>query len=174
MYGISETAHLTKYDKNPCNFTPEWNGPVKHPALKTPVFIPKYLPYSCVMISAATFEAPKIEWVVLSILIVSLIPFLKKKLIFVEQCGPGKLARQIDILENGFRISDRIDLTQDVKKLYRADKFSLRHVASSKYFSINELNTNEELDWDGASVVTSERFIKWENLIMDDDEKAKA
>ncbi len=102
-----------------------------------------------------------------------LIPFLKKKLIFVEQCGPGSLARQIDILGNGFRISDQIHLKQNVKKLYWADKFSLRHVASSKYFSINELNKNHELDWDGASVVNSERFVKWENLTMDDGEKAR-
>ncbi|MEE3233045.1 MAG: hypothetical protein VX294_02680 [Candidatus Latescibacterota bacterium] len=91
-----------------------------------------------------------------------LIPFLKKRLIFVERCGPGRLARQIDILDDGFRVTDQLDLTADVKKLYRADKFSLRHVASSKYFSLNELKQCEDIDWNGSDSVRFERFVKWE------------
>jgi hypothetical protein len=97
-----------------------------------------------------------------------LIPFLKKRLIFVERIGPGRLARQIDILDDGFRITDQLELTGDVKKLYRAHKFSLRHVASSKYFAFNELRHLEELDWDGSNSVTVERFVKWSSFGVSD------
>ena len=91
-----------------------------------------------------------------------LIPFLKKRLIFIERFGPGRLARQIDILDDGFRITDQLKLTGDVKKIYRAVKFSLRHVASSKYFAFNELDQVETLDWDGSNIVSIERFVRWD------------
>ena len=92
-----------------------------------------------------------------------LIPFLKKRLIFIERFGPGRLARQIDIMDDGFRITDQLKLTGDVKKIYRAVKFSLRHVASSKYFAFNELDQVETLDWDGSNSINIERFVRWDS-----------
>ena len=83
-------------------------------------------------------------------------------MIFIERFGPGRLARQIDILDDGFRITDQLKLTGDVKKIYRAVKFSLRHVASSKYFAFNELDQVETLDWDGSNIVSIERFVRWD------------
>ena len=65
---------FTKYDKKPCNFAPEWFGPVIQPALKQTVFSPSFLPYSWTIKSAYAFETPKKLCVQLSIENFSSIP----------------------------------------------------------------------------------------------------
>src|SRR6266851_4343796 len=55
------SAIFTKYERKPCNSTPECDGPVRQPPRNMPTFILKYRPYSCATRSAAAFEAPKSE-----------------------------------------------------------------------------------------------------------------
>jgi len=78
-----------------------------------------------------------------------LIPVLKRRLIFVDRSGPGHFSRKI-ILERGMlNIEDSLTMERESDQIYLADKHSLRHVASSKYYSSDELSERSLLEWCG-------------------------
>ncbi len=79
-----------------------------------------------------------------------LIPLLKKRLIFVDRIGPGRYARQIRLDRGMLHIEDELTLERGARRAYSADKFSLRHVASSKYYAADELVGRPPLQWQGT------------------------
>ena len=57
--------HLNEVGEEAVHHRPRMPGPVRHPPRKQTVFIPKYLPYSWTIASAASFETPNSECFVL-------------------------------------------------------------------------------------------------------------
>ncbi len=88
-----------------------------------------------------------------------LIPLLKKRLIFVERKGAASFARQVELATDALLIEDEINVKTGVRRLYVADKFSLRHVASSKYYQAGELVTPPRLEWSQVQRVRVQRRI---------------
>ncbi len=78
-----------------------------------------------------------------------LIPMLKKRLIFVDRAGPGRYARQLSMGQGTLQIEDELTLEHGARRAYAADKFSLRHVASSKYYAVDELTERSSRQWQG-------------------------
>jgi hypothetical protein len=82
-----------------------------------------------------------------------LIPLLKKRLIFPDRGGPARFSRCIRLVGQAIEIEDSLEVEDQQALLYAAGKFSLRHVASSKYFRPDELEGNEPREWRGVSRV---------------------
>ena len=90
-----------------------------------------------------------------------LIPSLKKRLIFVDRRSPARFARAIRTGGQRLEIEDRIELAGRGGRLYQAGKFSLRHVASSKYYQPDELAAVDGDGWQGVGEVGVRRHIDW-------------
>lgn len=88
-----------------------------------------------------------------------LIPMLKRRLIFVDRQGPASYRRRIRADEGTIRIEDHIHAARLAPSIYLADKFSLRHVASSKYFQPDELSARSFLGWEKVREVQVQRQI---------------
>lgn len=92
-----------------------------------------------------------------------LIPVLKKRLIFVDRKGPARFSRQLNFERDALFIEDELNLETDAKRLYAADKFSLRHVASSKYYQAGELAAVPDMQWRQARRAVVRRRIDIES-----------
>ena len=90
-----------------------------------------------------------------------LIPTLKKRLIFVDRRSPARFTRTVCTGAEALEIEDRIDFNGVVGRLYPAGKFSLRHVASSKYYQSDELAAPAEEGWSGVRQVAVHRRVDW-------------
>jgi len=88
-----------------------------------------------------------------------LIPMLKKRLIFVDHKGPARFARQLSFVGDELLIDDEIDVESSARRLYAADKFSLRHVASAKYYQAGELGALAEGTWQRVRRVVVKRTV---------------
>lgn len=71
-----------------------------------------------------------------------IINIIKRKLIFIESKLNVKFIRNIIINENQIDIIDKINSDKTLDGLKKACKYSLRHVASSKSFVIDELEND--------------------------------
>ncbi len=78
-----------------------------------------------------------------------LIPVLKRRLIFVNRSGSGHFGRKICLEQGMLYIEDNLTMELESHRMYLADKYSLRHVASSKYYSVEELSERSSLKWFG-------------------------
>ena len=78
-----------------------------------------------------------------------LIPVLKRRLIFVDRSGPGHFSRKINVEQGMLHIEDNLTVERESDQVYWADKYSLRHVASSKYHAADELSERSALEWRG-------------------------
>ena len=76
-----------------------------------------------------------------------LIPLLKKRLIFVDRRSQACFERRVRPGRDGVEVQDHIWADRPLARVYPADKFSLRHVASSKYFEMGELSEGETTGW---------------------------
>ena len=56
---------------------------------------------------------------------------------------------------------DQIDIGDIKGRLYPACKFSLRHVASAKYYQADELAAPESAGWSGVRQVAVHRRVDW-------------
>ena len=90
-----------------------------------------------------------------------LIPNLKKRLIFVDRRSPARFARAIRTGGQRLEVEDRIELAGRGGRLYQAGKFSLRHVASSKYYQPDELAAVDGDGWQDVGEVVVRRHIDW-------------
>ena len=72
-----------------------------------------------------------------------LIPSLKKRLIFVDRRSKARFARKISTGPDALEIVDEICVDPVGASVYPASKFSLRHVASSKYFQTVSISSQE-------------------------------
>ena len=90
-----------------------------------------------------------------------LIPSLKKRLIFVDRRSKARFARKISTGPEALEIVDEINVDPVGASVYPASKFSLRHVASSKYFQTDELAESEGEGWSGVRRVVIRRRIDW-------------
>jgi hypothetical protein len=90
-----------------------------------------------------------------------LIPSLKKRLIFADRRSPARFVRKIRTGREALEIEDRIEIGEAGGRLYPACKFSLRHVASSKYFQADELAGPESEGWSGVRQVAVRRKVDW-------------
>lgn len=88
-----------------------------------------------------------------------LIPMLKKRLIFVDHKGPARFARQLSFVGDELLIDDEIEVESSARRLYTADKFSLRHVASAKYYQVGELRALAVATWQRVRRVVVKRRI---------------
>lgn len=88
-----------------------------------------------------------------------LIPFLKKRLIFAGKKAPANFSRRVCIGEQEIEIEDRIWCERRISLISMADKFSLRHVASSKYYQPDELVDRERMSWNQVQRVHVHRRI---------------
>ena len=98
-----------------------------------------------------------------------LIPMLKKRLIFVDRRSPARFARAIHIGSQRLEIEDRIELVGRGGRLYRAGKFSLRHVASSKYYQPDELAVVDREGWQGAGTIVVRRRVDWSTGVVESE-----
>ena len=96
-----------------------------------------------------------------------LIPSLKKRLIFVDRRSPVRFARSVCTGGEALEIEDRIDLNGVDGRLYPAGKFSLRHVASSKYYQPDELAAPAEAGWSGVRHVAVHRRVDWTTGVVE-------
>lgn len=92
-----------------------------------------------------------------------LIPLLKKRLIFVDQKGPARFARQLSFVSDELLIEDEMELESGARRLYAADKFSLRHVASAKYYQAGELAAPSAGEWQQVRRVAVKRRVDLRN-----------
>jgi len=88
-----------------------------------------------------------------------LIPVLKRRLIFADRRGPARYHRRIQAEAGGLCIEDYLEVAAPLPAIYAADKFSLRHVASSKYFQPDELNPPAPLRWEQRRRVRVRRQV---------------
>ena len=68
-----------------------------------------------------------------------LIGFLKNKMIFISKESMCYFERKILLNDKGINIEDKITSPELMEEVYSADKFSLRHVSSSKSFHEGDL-----------------------------------
>ena len=90
-----------------------------------------------------------------------LIPHLKKRLIFVDRRSATCFERRIRTGSAGLEIEDRIQIGESGARLYPACKFSLRHVASSKYYQADELAEPDNEGWTEVREVAVRRLVDW-------------
>jgi hypothetical protein len=90
-----------------------------------------------------------------------LIPHLKKRLIFVDRKSATRFERRIRTGSAGLEIEDWIQIGESGARLYPACKFSLRHVASSKYYQADELAEPDNESWTGVREVAVRRLVDW-------------
>jgi hypothetical protein len=90
-----------------------------------------------------------------------LIPSLKKRLIFVDRRSEAHFVRKIHTGREALEIEDRIHIGDTGGRLYPACKFSLRHVASSKYYQADELAAPDAEGWSGVRQVAVHRRVDW-------------
>ena len=88
-----------------------------------------------------------------------LIPLLKKRLIFVDRRSNARFARKISTNHTALEIQDEIEF--EGGRLYPACKFSLRHVASSKYYQADELAEIAAEGWSRVRKVIVRRRVDW-------------
>jgi len=89
-----------------------------------------------------------------------LIPLLKKRLIFVDRRSRARFERRVRPGPEGVEVQDHIWADRPLARVYPADKFSLRHVASSKYFAMGELSEGETSGWARTRQVRLRRQIR--------------
>ena len=78
-----------------------------------------------------------------------LIPFLKRRLIFIDRRSAVRFERAIQMSSELLQLNDVITADHPISGLRLADKYSLRHVASSKYFQMDELSAGRPQEWEG-------------------------
>ncbi len=88
-----------------------------------------------------------------------LIPVLKRRLIFVDRSGPGHFSRKVNVEQGMLHIEDNLTVERESDQVYWADKYSLRHVASSKYHSADELSERPPLEWRGKGTYCRKRRV---------------
>ena len=88
-----------------------------------------------------------------------LIPSLKKRLIFVDRRSQARFARKVLIGPDTLEIEDQIHVGPAAGHVYPSCKFSLRHVASSKYYQADELAEIEGEGWSDIEKVVVRRRV---------------
>jgi len=88
-----------------------------------------------------------------------LIPSLKKRLIFVDRRSQARLAQKVLNGPDTLEIEDQIHVGPAAGHVYPACKFSLRHVASSKYYQADELAEIEGEGWSDIEKVVVRRRV---------------
>ena len=89
---------------------------------------------------------------------VRMIGFLKRRMIFFNESGIYHFHRQIIINSEKLIIKDHIYSNQRIARLYTSDKFSLRHVASSKSFHPSDLlQVEKPLEQSGVKEILVQR-----------------
>ena len=80
-------------------------------------------------------------------------------MIFVDRRSQARFARKVLIGPDTLEIEDQIHVDSAAGRVYPACKFSLRHVASSKYYQADELVEIEGEGWSDIEKVVVRRRV---------------
>ncbi|MTI53324.1 hypothetical protein [Geosporobacter ferrireducens] len=88
-----------------------------------------------------------------------IINLLKKKLIFIDNHDNVEFDRRIIIAEKEINIIDHIEGKDKIDKLISANSFSMRHVASGKFFKTTDLMHKKRLEFSNIkSILIKQRL----------------